>query len=176
MPEFEFKTIDTVVHRPSSDWNLWIYLPLIEANSVQMSLQCLNTAAATNSKLDYSGFLENKQTQTLAKLTFSLLIKLPNEISEVKRRSWKWNFILQTLNNLDSYLKFVLKIPNYLQHLEQPGRWWEYRPESWEKNGKRYLSSSSKIMYFLTFLFLHIIILIIITIITIIIIIIIISF
>ena len=54
-----------------------------------MSLQCLNTAAATNSKLDYSRFLENKQTQKLAKLTFGLLIKLPDEISEVKRRLWK---------------------------------------------------------------------------------------
>ena len=27
VPEFEFITIDTVVHRSSSDWNLWIYLP-----------------------------------------------------------------------------------------------------------------------------------------------------
>ena len=121
MPEFEFKTIDTVVHRPSSDWNLWIYLPLIEANSVQMSLQCLNTAAATNSKLDYSGFLENKQTQTLAKLTFSLLIKLPNEISEVKRRSWKWNVILQTLNNSNRYLKFVLRFQITFSILSSPG-------------------------------------------------------
>ena len=89
MSEFEFKTVDTVAHRSSSDWNLRIYLPLIEANSVKMSLQCLNTAAATKSKLDYSRFLENKQTQTFAKLTFGLLIKLPNEISEVKRRLWK---------------------------------------------------------------------------------------
>ena len=121
MPEFEFKTIDTVVHRPSSDWNLWIYLPLIEANSVQMSLQCLNTATATNSKLDYSGFLENKQTQTLAKLTFSLLIKLPNEISEVKRRSWKWNVILQTLNNSNRYLKFVLRFQITFSILSSPG-------------------------------------------------------
>ena len=31
MPEFEFKTIGTVVHRSSSDWNLWIYLPWVEA-------------------------------------------------------------------------------------------------------------------------------------------------
>ena len=107
MPEFEFKTIDTVVHRPSSDWKLWIYLPLIEANYLQMSLQCLNTAAATNSKLDYSRFLENKQTQKLVKLTFGLLIKLPNEISEVKRRLWKWNVIVQTViwnSYLDSKL------------------------------------------------------------------------
>ena len=121
MPEFEFKTIDTVVHRPSSDWKLWIYLPLIEANYLQMSLQCLNTAAATNSKLDYSRFLENKQTQKLAKLTFGLLIKLPNEISEVKRRSWKWNVILQTLNNLDSYLKFVLRFQITFSILSSPG-------------------------------------------------------
>ena len=121
MPEFEFKTIDTVVHRPSSDWKLWIYLPLIEANYLQMSLQCLNTAAATNSKLDYSGFLENKQTQTLAKLTFSLLIKLPNEISEVKRRSWKWNVILQTLNNSNRYLKFVLRFQITFSILSSPG-------------------------------------------------------
>ena len=25
VPEFEFKTMDTVVHRSSPDWNLWIY-------------------------------------------------------------------------------------------------------------------------------------------------------
>ena len=38
MPEFEFKTIDTVVHRSSSDSNLRIYLPCVEANPVQMSV------------------------------------------------------------------------------------------------------------------------------------------
>ena len=44
MPEFEFKTIDTVVQRSSSDWNLRIYLPCVEANPVQMSVY---SAAAT---------------------------------------------------------------------------------------------------------------------------------
>ena len=121
MSEFEFKTVDTVAHRSSSDWNLWIYLPLIAAYPVKMSLHCLNTAAATTSKLDYSGFLENKQTQTLAKLTFGLLMKLPNEISEVKRRSWKCNVILQTLNNFDSYLKFVLRFQITFSFLSSPG-------------------------------------------------------
>ena len=86
-----------------------------------MSLQCLNTAAATTSKLDYSRFLENKQTQTLAKLTFGLLMKQPNEISEVKRESWKCNVILQTLNNLDSYLKFVLRFQITFSILSSPG-------------------------------------------------------
>ena len=70
MPEFEFKTIGTVVHRSSSDWNLWIYLPCVEANPLQMSVQCFHSAAATSSNWTIERGMSLSVTEQLLTIVF----------------------------------------------------------------------------------------------------------